>query len=423
MRLVTASLVGLLAATSLLARELPAQEPDQEPATQEREHVVRPGETLSDLAAQYFSDPSQWRLIYEANRDVLQDPDVLQPETVLTIPGVAAADRADRPARPATPADDARILGVPVDDEGAAAGDPAQPAARLAAAERPARAAAQDPDAARRAQEMENRTVFYVEPPRRPAADGDATLLTEPESMAVPVRPGEFLSASYLADPATLTARATFLRAVRDDRPGRGAATSAHPQDRVYLSYAPGSRPAVDDLLILVAVGDRVDDVVRTHRAIHPRGIVRVLDLGGEVIEAQIEEQYGPIYPGQAAIPIPAVPEFDVEAAEPVPGGEYDLEGVILEFVDDKPLYGPSAHAFIDLGRGDGVREGDIFQAYLPTRERDTRADGTRTFPTEVVAELRVVRVMDETATVRVDRVQLARLEEGLPVVRTQRIP
>lgn len=417
MRLVTASLIGLLAATPLLAQE-PAT---QEPAAQEREHMVRPGDTLSELAAQYFNDPSQWRVIYEANRDVIQDPDVLQPETVLTIPGVpqvggeARTDPAARADRPARPADDARLLGVPVDDD---------PAAARAQVRRqaPTGARTQDP-AARRAQERENRTVFYRPQPGRAAAQERATVLAEPESRAVPVRPGEFLSAPYLTDAGTLPVHATFLRAVRDDRPGRGAAASAHPQDRVYLSYAPGARPAVDDRLMLVEVGRIVDGAAPLHRAIHPRGIVRVIHLGGEVIEARIEEQYGPVFPGQVVIPIPAVPEFEVEEAEGVAGG-FDLEGEILEFVDEQPLYGPTALAFIDLGRRDGVREGDIFEAYLPTRERETRAlETSRTFPTEVVAELRVVRVTDATATVRVDDVQLVRLEEGLPVVRTRRIP
>lgn len=418
MRSVTASLIGLLAAAALLlpATPLLAQEPETTaPAPQEqqeREHVVRPGDTLLELAAHYYGDSSRWRLIYEANRSVLQNPDAIEPGQVLVLPGNPRAERPAQPARAERPVrrDDPRLLGVPLEPDDAAAAD------------RPRPAAADQDRRARRADEP-LRTVFYTPRPGQPEPGEPATVLSEPEDRLVPVRPGEFISAAYLADPATLPVRATFLRPIRDDRPGRGARATAHPRDRVYLSYGPRERPAVDDRLVLVAVGRSIDGAPLAQRVIDPRGIVRIVDLGAEVIEAQIEEQYGPVFPGQAVIVIPAFPEFEVERARPVEGG-YDVEGEILEFLDDQPLQGPAALAFIDLGRRDGVREGDIFQAYLPTREgRSGSVRGTGTLPTEVVAELRVVRVTDTIATVRVDHVRLARLEEGLPVVRIRRIP
>ena len=42
----------------------------EQPGTHE---VVR-GNTLWDLAAFYYEDPFQWRVIWDANRDVVEDP-------------------------------------------------------------------------------------------------------------------------------------------------------------------------------------------------------------------------------------------------------------------------------------------------------------------------------------------------------------
>ncbi|MGN7142402.1 LysM peptidoglycan-binding domain-containing protein, partial [Streptomyces pseudogriseolus] len=47
------------------------------------DHVVRPGDTLSGIAARYGTD---WRRLYAANRDVIgDDPDVIVPGQRLDI--------------------------------------------------------------------------------------------------------------------------------------------------------------------------------------------------------------------------------------------------------------------------------------------------------------------------------------------------
>ncbi len=379
MRRVTASLIGLLIAAPLLA---------QEPTTPTREHVVRVGDTLWDLAGHYYNDPFQWPAIYEANPTVVENPHLILPEERLVIPGLTG-----QPAGVAVP------------------GAPGAPPRQAGSGE------ARGP----------NRTLFYRPPPVRPQ-DGGATLLSEPVNTNMPVTIGEFMSAPYLMDPASLDVRGVFIRAVRDEMTGPGGGISAHPKDRVYVGYAAGVRPSVGDRLVIVDVGsDDVEGAAEEARMIEPRGIVRVEALGLDVLEGRVETQFGPVYPDQLLVPATLFPDFRVEAAEPIEGG-HDLRAVILAFAEDEPLHGPGDLAFLSVGAQHGVREGDVFEAFLPRREAEVDevvapvAD-VDLLPPEVVGVLRVLRVTDGHATVRVDQVFAARLIEGLPVMRVRRIP
>ena len=49
-------------------------------------HTVREGETLSGLARAFYGNPSLFPRIFEANRNVLDDPNVIVPGQVLRIP-------------------------------------------------------------------------------------------------------------------------------------------------------------------------------------------------------------------------------------------------------------------------------------------------------------------------------------------------
>jgi nucleoid-associated protein YgaU len=49
-------------------------------------HRVRRGETLSGIADQWYGDASKATIIFEANRNVLDDPDVIFPGQRLRIP-------------------------------------------------------------------------------------------------------------------------------------------------------------------------------------------------------------------------------------------------------------------------------------------------------------------------------------------------
>lgn len=59
------------------------------PAPQEQWHTVAKGDSLSKIAKRYYGDAQQWRLIYDANREQVKDPDLIQPGWKLRIPASA----------------------------------------------------------------------------------------------------------------------------------------------------------------------------------------------------------------------------------------------------------------------------------------------------------------------------------------------
>jgi nucleoid-associated protein YgaU len=62
----------------------PGQPPPGNPYTQT--HVVRKGDTLSKIAEEYYGDARLYPKIFEANRDILKDPDKIQIGQKLRIP-------------------------------------------------------------------------------------------------------------------------------------------------------------------------------------------------------------------------------------------------------------------------------------------------------------------------------------------------
>lgn len=373
MKLVTASLVGLLTAMPLAAQT-------PEAGQGAREHVVRQGDTLWDLAGHYFANPYGWRTIYEANLGVVEDPHWIYPDEVIIIPGLFDPN------------------------------DPTPPRATVAV----------------RPMDRPLRTVFYRGPVAEPSREGP-TVLIEEERPDLPVRPGEFQSAEFVADPGELPVLGRMIRPVRDvEIMGHQTRSTAHPKDAVFLGYAGAERPGVGTRVLLVRPGERVRELGRSARVMHPSAVLTILGHHEDVMEARVDVQFGPVLLNQLAIPLPMFPDFLVERAEPVEGDE--LAGRIVGFVQEQPLYGRGERGFIDLGTSHGVQVGDVFIAYLPERRARVRNPGefrgsAEELPPEAVAELRIVRVMGDHATFLVDGVRLPVLEDGIGVQRIRKMP
>jgi len=53
-------------------------------------YTIRKGDTLSAIARQQYGKASAWRVLFEANRDVLDDPDRIHPGQEIRIPPKAS---------------------------------------------------------------------------------------------------------------------------------------------------------------------------------------------------------------------------------------------------------------------------------------------------------------------------------------------
>jgi nucleoid-associated protein YgaU len=52
----------------------------------DRSYTVRSGDTLSGIAKREYGDAGQWKRIFEANRDKIDNPDLIHPGQELMIP-------------------------------------------------------------------------------------------------------------------------------------------------------------------------------------------------------------------------------------------------------------------------------------------------------------------------------------------------
>ncbi|HYX21740.1 MAG TPA: LysM peptidoglycan-binding domain-containing protein [Thermoanaerobaculia bacterium] len=55
-------------------------------APTDRMYIVQSGDSLSKISKKFYGDPNKWKRIFEANRDVVKNPDVIQPGWTLRIP-------------------------------------------------------------------------------------------------------------------------------------------------------------------------------------------------------------------------------------------------------------------------------------------------------------------------------------------------
>ena len=51
-----------------------------------RTYTVVAGDSLSKIAKRTYGDANRWRAIYELNKDIIKNPDLIHPGQVLTLP-------------------------------------------------------------------------------------------------------------------------------------------------------------------------------------------------------------------------------------------------------------------------------------------------------------------------------------------------
>ena len=64
----------------------PAPKPADIAAPAARTYTVKAGDSLSKIAKHEYGDAAQWPKIFEANRDIIKNPDLIHPGQTLKLP-------------------------------------------------------------------------------------------------------------------------------------------------------------------------------------------------------------------------------------------------------------------------------------------------------------------------------------------------
>lgn len=360
---------GLLLSAVLLgltASPVWSQDPPP-PITERREHVVRTGDTLWDLARYYLGNPFLWPLIFDANRPVVENPHRIYPSERLVIPPLPGEVR-PTPEMP-TPQP---VAGPRIEPE------PARPLGRT--------------------RFYSSSTMDTAEVP---------TLISAERAVIRRVEPREYYATPWLGDSTDLNVLGAVFKPY-DPRSERDRLTHTfHPFDRLYLSYGRGNRPRQGDMLLVVTIGRKVG--LGFGRVIEPTGVVRVDSLMGTTMVAMVTHQFGALRTGDLVIPMDSFPDM---MGEPV--SVDGPSGGIIDFQQQEPLYGTHDRAFISLGSAAGVRTGDELVALLPSRRPERMRD--ERLPPRPIARLLVIRTTERTSTVRVISIEEAALSAGMTV-------
>ena len=269
-------------------------------------HTVVDGDTLWDLAQQYYQDPFDWRLIWDANRTDITDPNLIVPGQVLVIPGT----------EPAAGVTDVVVESPPT--------TPTPPDGR------------------------DGRTIFF-----RDSSFVRGGVVTA-EGM------------EYLAVARDLVFSAPWLMSFEGDPPHTGVlegAAGLNHRTLIVRSYqrvrVAMERPArVGEQLQVFAVDYEIEDV---GRVVHPTGIITVSTVVDGGVIGVITSEYGRIEPGQFVRPVPAYDLSVGDYADPVSGGD---AAMVMGFGNGASISAPGQVAFLDLGTDDGIALGDEFTLY-----------------------------------------------------------
>lgn len=354
-------LLGLIALSGW-SHPLSAQTVEPEAS---RVHVVRPGDTLWDLARYYLLDPYLWPAIHSLNRDQVPDPHWIFPLERLRIPG-AAVQHSFGPTEPHSHGAETSGIGA--------------------------------------------RTVFFdharAEPSGSAAAPSEAIRARSQEGAPVVPR-ALFHSAGRLVSDSELSIVGQLIGPVAPSPVGSRFTPQIQPYDLVELRVSGDLAP-----------GDRVQ-LLRPVRRLEPYGRIflasgsaRILEIADGTARAEVDFFYDRVEVGDLAVPFPV---YEVPGGAPV--AAEGVQGTLLAFAHPQPLPAQDDIAFVNVGRASGVREGDEFLAY---RRGGRPMQGAHDVE---IARLQVIRADASTSAVRVLELRQPALEAGLPIRLIARMP
>jgi len=236
-------------------------------------------------------------------------------------------------------------------------------------------------------------TIFARTPVTRQAA----MVQVGPKETYRGVRPGDFYRSGFLTEGEALPWGS--VEGIADVGTAHGSATGVEAamavlyQD-IRLRAPQGAIYQVGDSLLVVRLGRQVDD---WGTIVMPTGIVRVVSVNGPDAVATIVEQYDQVRAGQRVLPVEPYPRNATVRPQRVTGG---IEGLIITREGSNPIPNQYDVLYIDLGRNVGIAPGDLFEIMATPELMANSPAGP-----QVLAEAKVVRVRERSATVVLTRI------------------
>jgi hypothetical protein len=375
--------VAVLLALLILPSLVSAQELS---TPQQGTHEVVKGETLWELAGRYLGDPFRWPLIYEANRDRVEDPHWIYPHQLLLIPGLEA-DPAQvqnvalvtQEGQPQAMVYEAGLIACPTAD------------GRTVFYE-----AGRDEGCVMEVPAREDRTAFYVDPDAVTAA---VTGSADFDTYAVPR--GMVYSTPWLMEWNAVAPSVGYIEGLAGTNPEATPRDVASTAEKVQIRLDEGVALQVGDLLQSFVVMRDEEDFGQVNQ---PTGILAVTAVEEAGVVAMVSSEFARVTLGQV---VRFAPQYSVRAnqdAEPV---ESNVAAMVLGFDVPRALQGMTSVTFLDVGTAQGISAGDEFAAYV------NRGNG---WEGEEATRLQVILVSGGVASARIISLAEPVLRPGLMV-------
>jgi LysM repeat protein len=249
-------------------------------------------------------------------------------------------------------------------------------------------------------------TIFYNDGNLR----GSSVIGAEQVAFSI-VREGDFYGAGFVARDNEVSVLGRVEEVVSPTVVPLSRQPTIQVYDKVFLSADPRAQIRIGDRVQFVAPGRELHGFGRVWR---PTALATVANVDGTSVTAVVIRMFNPVNPGDVVVPVAAFPV--VIDARPAPST--GLQGRIVAFQVPHPVQANEEIAFLDVGRQAGVKEGDVFEVFLPRARRDW---GTR--PEIPVGRLQVVKVMQGTASARITHLEQPAIAVGQPVRRVAAMP
>ena len=369
----------VLAALIALPGALVAQQPAADvPET----YTVKEGDTLWDLARQYYTDPLQWPRIYQMNTGVVEDPHWIYPGEILRLRSDGAVTSVPTEVAPVA-GEPAAVAAPVVTTTDSAAQEPAMVAAEPEAA---VVAEAAAPASADTASVFPTAGAVKVTPVFRADFDDNFRAITR----------AEFHQAGFMTEGKDLT-YGELLGPVAPTQVSARGSQAARIYSQVALRPPTAGAYQVGDSVLAVWLDPR--GFGQYGNIVVPVGMIRITDVSRPEVLGEVVAQYNSIIPGMKLLPAEKFSERRGVRPQPVADG---IEGTIIAFRAKDVLRGVQDFVMVDRGREAGLMAGDILEARRTIEPRDKMPAAVP----EVVARLQVVHLGDKTATARVIWVQ-----------------